>query len=163
MEFFPSTLCEWISLTEKHKEHTRFISKNSILIRVDQYGRHVYRHLEPRVVGCRTYFWISTGNLLLISNISNSVIFSMNQIGSKKTNIVRCVCQNIFPMSFRMMKLAIFYQRYFRLMSHSSRDFSAVNRAVAMLQKIGSDNWEITFSYSITINTGSAFVHTFSL
>lgn len=37
------------------------------------------------------------------------------------------------------------------------------NRAVKLLQKIESDNWEITFSYSIIVNTGSVFVWTFGL
>lgn len=78
---------------------------------------------------------------------------------SKKTIMLCVVLQNISAMKFPHDKFCIFSANSTSAWCSSLVTiFFNVSRALEMLQEIESDNWKITFSYSIIINTGSEFI-----
>lgn len=83
---------------------------------------------------------------------------------SKKNH--RCACQNIFANEFPHDKTTRACSSHFFISSMPDTRASPFLSGLVVcdsLRKIESDNWEITFSYSIIVNTGSVELPVFTL
>lgn len=87
------------------------------------------------------------------------VFHESNFDDQRKPSRCRCACQNISANEFPHDEIFSFANLGLMLISLRRDERKIVSRAVKMLRKIESDNWEITISYSIIIKLRLLFSH----